>query len=159
MTNMVVHQLLGRRNNNKCDFTDFTDFTVLSPNAARRVGCIVSKNRSFGLQSSTFGVLCEMQWRIRFCNFFPFSKFFSYQELRVKKGGAPLKVKIFFSTDVLFMILKRSVFEIQKQLGSLKFLVHCFCIPNTPNTINQTFVEKNILILRGAPPFFARNSW
>ena len=80
-----------------------------------RVGCTVSKNRSFGLQSSTFGVLCEMQWRIRFCNFFPFSKFFSYQELRVKKGGAPLKVKIFFSTDVLFMILKRSVFKIQKQ--------------------------------------------
>ena len=33
----------------------------------------------------------------------------------MKKGGAPLKVKIFFSMDVLFMILKRSVFEIQKQ--------------------------------------------
>ena len=56
-----------------------------------------------------------MQWRIRFCNFFPFSKLFSYQELRSKKGGAPLKVKIFFSTDVWFMVLKRSVFEIQKQ--------------------------------------------
>ena len=33
----------------------------------------------------------------------------------MKKGGAPLKVKIFFSTDVWFMVLKRSVFEKQKQ--------------------------------------------
>ena len=78
-----------------------------------RVGCTVSKNRSFALQSSTFGVLCEMQWRIRFRYFFPFSKFFSYQELRVKKGGAPRKVKIFFSTGCL--VLKRSIFDKQKQ--------------------------------------------
>ena len=33
----------------------------------------------------------------------------------MKKGGAPLKVQIFFSTDVGFMVLNRSVFEIQKQ--------------------------------------------
>ena len=33
----------------------------------------------------------------------------------MKKGGAPLKVQIFFSMDVWFMVLKRSVFEIQKQ--------------------------------------------
>ena len=80
-----------------------------------RVGCTVSKNRSFGLQSSTFGVLGEMQWRIRFCNFFPFSKFLSYRELRANKISVRGKVKIFFWTEVLFMVLKRSVFEIQKQ--------------------------------------------
>ena len=89
--------------------------SIPSTSLLSRVGCTVSKNRSFGLQSSTFRVLCEMQWRIRFCNFFLFSKFFSYQELRAKKGGAPLKVKIFFSTDVWFMVLKRSVLKKQKQ--------------------------------------------
>ena len=37
-----------------------------------------------------------MQWRIRFCKFFPFSKFFSYQELRAKKVALPIKSKYLF---------------------------------------------------------------
>ena len=80
----------------------------LCSRVSSRVGCTVSKNRSFGLQSSTFGVLCEIQWRIRFCNFFPFSKFFSYQELRAKKGGAPIKVKIFFQRMYVLWYLKEA---------------------------------------------------
>ena len=36
-------------------------------------------------------------------------------ELRSKKISARGKVKIFFSTDVWFMVFKRSVFKMQKQ--------------------------------------------
>ena len=36
-------------------------------------------------------------------------------ELRSKKSSVRGKVQIFFSTDVWFMVLKRSVFEIQEQ--------------------------------------------